>query len=172
MSVYYHGGAPDLMPGSYVLPPSMTGVETLTTLDKFAWLKMSQRGADFLASLQSKYRRDRIYVTPDVHVALMFAVQHPSNAGLVYEVFVEGDLEDDPDWPDDVGDQIGGHSKQCERALVLSVIQIDPLSVARARQIVRQAGAQKMSAVLQPTNRKARRAARSIARREVGGPWR
>ena len=74
---FYHGGPCGLALGDMVLPPSATGAKTAV------------HGAS--QGVKRKYRKDRVYVTPDPKFALFFAARH--DAGVVYEVEPIGEVE-------------------------------------------------------------------------------
>ena len=83
---YWHGGTPGLGIGDRVLPPEETQAPTL---------------ADF--GMAGVCRRDRVYVTTDMRVAILYAAMHPSGRGKVYEVLPGGPLDPDPDWNGEEG---------------------------------------------------------------------
>jgi hypothetical protein len=98
---YYHGGAPRLRPGDFILPSAITGAST---------------NADYGA--EKVCRRDRIYLTSDFQAATFFAAMHHSNHGAIYEVEPVGEVIHDPDCNEP------GLSFECERAKILRVFDI------------------------------------------------
>jgi hypothetical protein len=99
---YYHGGVPGLRVGQMILPPTVTGARST---------------AEFGAA--GVCRRDRVYVTSQPAVAVVFAAGYPSKPGVVYRVRPIGELRLDPDYHGRPGDSL-----ECERAEVLQVIQL------------------------------------------------
>lgn len=97
-TVYWHGGAPGLRVGSHVLPPVVTKAASL---------------GDYYA--RGIARRDRVYVTTSYDAACMYAAMHPSDAGKVYKVQPQGEIEPDPDCTQDC------LSFACHHATVLAV---------------------------------------------------
>lgn len=98
MTKYYHGGRRGL---THLLPPSETG----------------QRCAnDYFNKNPMLARRDRVYITTDMHCAMLFAAFDPSGKGIVYEVEPIGDVEIDPDYLGE--DKI---SFQCAEARIIRV---------------------------------------------------
>lgn len=97
-TTYFHGGRPGLKPGAFLLPPCVTNAPSL-----------SDYGADEV------HRKDRVYVTTNKTVALLFAAG--VIGGVIYECDPVGDLEPDPDcsMPD--------ISWQCDKAVVIRVIK-------------------------------------------------
>lgn len=97
----YHGGQKGLRVGAYLEPPSVTGVRAM---------------ADHLndAAGTAHVRRDRVFVTPSVAAAVMYAAMHPSG-GAVYIVEPLGECEPDPDCTEE------GLSFQCPRARIVRV---------------------------------------------------
>ncbi len=98
---YFHGGAPKLRAGSEVLPPNTTGAKSLASY-----------GANGVC------RRDRIYITPSIEAAMLYAGMHPSGKGQIYTVRPVGEIEDDPDCNEP------GISFSCERATILGFVPI------------------------------------------------
>ena len=94
--IYYHGGKAGRKRGEFILPPSITKAPSC-----------SEYGA------ASVHRRDRVYVTTNPTVALMFAAGWPG--GVVYEVAPLGIVVADPDC------NFPGMSFECEKARVLRV---------------------------------------------------
>src|SRR5918992_5969369 len=75
----YHGGAPGLVPGQALYPPSLTGARSCAEFDA------------------EHCRSDRVYLTTDQADAVVYAALAPiSGRGDVYEVEPLGDLEPDP----------------------------------------------------------------------------
>ncbi len=109
---YWHGGVPGLKPGDVLVPPEVSGVSD--ALSEYR----EMFGVD-----PALLRRDRVYVATDRQVARAYAAFRPS--GSLYEVRPEGVLEPDPDC------SVDGLSWQCERAVVVSVV--DPLVWFRGR---------------------------------------
>lgn len=109
---YYHGGSPDLRPGTLVLPPDVTGTDR--TLSQYV------TDADQAPHAQ---RRDVVYLTTDRNVARAFAAFYPD--GALYQVEPKGVLDPDPD------SGIEGLSWQCRAARIVAVI--DPVVLFRAR---------------------------------------
>lgn len=107
---YYHGGAPRLRPGDFILPSSVTGASS---------------NADYGA--EKVCRRDRIYLTSDLTAAVFFAAMHPSNHGAVYHVEPWGEVAPDPDCNQP------GLSFECESARVLRVIEVSGKTRAKIR---------------------------------------
>lgn len=107
---FFHGGAPGLIPGGWILPPSETGAKSL--LD---WNIEARASGVEMQPLPA--RRDRVYVTTNGFSAAMFAVTHPDRGDLYYVAPV-GPLAPDPDChaPDE--------SFEVRRALVLARLLI------------------------------------------------
>lgn len=97
---YWHGGFPGLTPGDLLLPPTETGAtHTLT-------------GYGVLPGYRPDHvRADRVHVTTRRDSARVFAAAYPD--GALYRVEPLGDMEPDPDAPDE--------AIRCERARVLAV---------------------------------------------------
>lgn len=108
-AAYWHGGAPGLKVGGYILPPSVTG--TRFTLSAYVGEEASRAG----------YQPTRVYLSSEREVAEVFAAMHPE-CGWVYRVVPEGQLEQDPD------DTTRGTSWACERARIVEVVQLDILT--------------------------------------------
>lgn len=107
----YHGGAPGLRVGGQVLPPEKTGSLSCADVDPAA---------------ASVCRRDRVYVTPSIRAARMFAAGIPD--GQVYRVEPNGELEHDPDC------SVVGLSYQCESA---RIVAIEPFSASARKRALR-----------------------------------
>lgn len=75
---YFHGGARGLRVGDFILPPIQTG-------------KVST--SDIVAN--KVHRRDRVYLTPDMAAASLYASVH--REPMVYEAEPVGEMEPDPD---------------------------------------------------------------------------
>lgn len=97
---FWHGGQRGLPVGGYVLPPCETGARATSDY------------ADILPG-GHVMRADRVYVTTDRDVAVMYAAMHPSG-GAVYHVEPCGALVDDPDCSE------VGLSFECRRARIIS----------------------------------------------------
>jgi hypothetical protein len=95
-SKWFHGGAPDLQHGDFILPPTETGMPS---------------AADYGAA--SVCRRDRVYITSSEAAARLFASLHWSGRGCVYEVEPLGEQRPDPDC------DTPGLSLECPRARVV-----------------------------------------------------
>jgi hypothetical protein len=103
---YYHGGGAGLAPGDFILPVESTGA------------KPAVGGSGGAA--KRLYRRDRVYITPDVKFALFFAARKSN--GKVYEVEPVRYVETDPHWALLQTEGTGyRETKQCERARVLAI---------------------------------------------------
>lgn len=118
---FFHGGAPGLIPGGWVLPPSETGAKSLLDWN----IEARARGIDMKVL---PARRDRVYVTKDMQSAAVFAIAHPE-AGDLYYVAPVGPLSPDPDC------LVPGESFEARRALVLAVL---PISAGQRRQGLRE----------------------------------
>lgn len=94
-----------MKPGRLLLPPDVTGVESLGQYRE-------QLGASPLV-----LRTDRVYVASDREVARAYAALRPN--GALYEVVPVGEMEPDPDCMEP------GLSWQCRAASVVRVV--DPL---------------------------------------------
>jgi Rifampin ADP-ribosyl transferase len=102
---YFHGGNFGLQIGECILPPSVTGVP--------------QNG-----EVSPDVRRDdRIYMVKLFDQAAIWAAHH--EYPRIYEVEVEGAVEDDPDAP--------GTAFQCEKARIVNVHKIPPEMLLAAR---------------------------------------
>jgi hypothetical protein len=113
-SAYWHGGAPGLEVGDYILPPCVT--RTCFTLSAYFGEEESRAG----------YQPTRVYLTSEHEVAELFAAMYPGG-GWVYRVAPEGQLEQDPDVA------AHGMSWACERARIVEVV---PLSADRVVDIL------------------------------------
>lgn len=110
---YFHGGAPDLNVGDYILPPSITGAKSTASF-----------GAAGVCDVNS------VYISTDFNDALIFACFHPSRRGVVYEVEPEGEIMEDKDC------LVHGLSFECSRAKILKVFYVPKITAARIRKIV------------------------------------
>lgn len=110
-TAFWHGGRPGLPRGSFVLPPSITRVKSLS---------------DYGAA--GVHRRDRVYVTTTQAVALMYAAGVPK--GVIYQVEPHGEIEPDPDCT------LPGLSFQCERARILRCIKPKPADLMASRAVL------------------------------------
>lgn len=119
MSLFFHGGVPDLAPGGMVLPPVSTG-RTDTLLDTAN-----------AAGMQSPQRRDRVYIATEAEAALLYACSYPFGRGWLYAVEPLGEVEPDPDCSEP------GLSFQCERA---RVVEGRPVTRREARAVLRSLG--------------------------------
>lgn len=81
---YYHGGAPHLIPGDYILPRTETGHQP-------------RRGADWETD-PVLYCDDLVYFTTNLEAAAFYAAWHRSRCGQVYVVAPEGEITPDPDY--------------------------------------------------------------------------
>ena len=105
---YFHGGDFGLQIGQYLQPPSVTGV--------------TQNGV-----ISSDVRRaDRVYLVRIFDEAAPWAAHHPYPR--IYEVEVEGAVEDDPDAP--------GTAFMCEKARIVNVHKIPPEMLLAARKLL------------------------------------
>lgn len=100
---YYHGGIKGLKRGDKILPPSITGKNTLLNYAKQLDENCVQR-------------EDRVYITTDKNMAQIYAATFPK--GDVYRVIPNGLLEDDPDCLEK------GLSFQCESATIKAVVKV------------------------------------------------
>lgn len=105
---YYHGGPRGLR--GFILPPSET--KKLSTSDIVA---------------NRVHRRDRVYVATDIYGAGLYAIVH--DAGVIYEVIPEGDLEPDPDC------DLPGLSFSCLRARIVTVHKLPGKFIKKARKM-------------------------------------
>lgn len=110
-TIYWHGGRPGIRRGGVLLPPAITQVRSL-----------SEYGA------AGVHRRDRVYVTTDRNVALMFAAG--VRKGVLYQCVPIGEIEPDPDC------SLPGLSWQCPMARVLRVIKPREEDVALIRRVL------------------------------------
>lgn len=122
--VYYHGGAPHLKPGDYILPRAETG--------KYGF-NGSQYGegwaADWLEMKDDLEDANWVFVTTNRMLASYYAIGNKSGAGMLYAVQPEGTVERDPDRPIDCW--------RAERARIIAVERVP----YQFRQQVRSLGA-------------------------------
>lgn len=104
----YHGGNRGLRVGEFILPPRVTGKNCTS---------------DIIAN--QVHRRDRVYITPDMAAASMYASVH--ERPTVYEVMPVGDLEPDPDC------FCPGLSSACSRAKIVAVHKVPGKVIKKAR---------------------------------------
>lgn len=114
MTAYFHGGVPGLRQGQYILPPCETGA--------FSVADCKSAPAAEQAKIEAIHRRDRVYLTTDKRVAMLWAALHPdgtaTEGGWVYRVQPEGEIEPDPDYlPGD------GVSVCAPRAKVIGIVK-------------------------------------------------
>lgn len=93
---YYHGGVPFLKVGSEILPPSLTGARQDYDADVPSHIE--EKNA-VRAAYKETYRNDRVFITSNLRLAMLFAVLHRSHAGQCYEVEPLGEIEADPGSP-------------------------------------------------------------------------
>lgn len=105
---YFHGGQRGLHIGDFILPPAETGRACTS---------------DIIPN--QVHRRDRIYVTPDMAAAYLYASVHA--LPTVYEVLPEGDMEPDPDC------FAPGLSAACLRAKIVAIHKVPGKIIKRAR---------------------------------------
>lgn len=107
---YFHGGAPNLPIGGYILPPTQTGVPNSTTF-----------------GCGSVHDENRVYVCTSLRFARVFAVMHLSGRGIVYEVQPEGELKRDPDiegWVRMGTRNVDFFAYSCQRAKIIAAYPI------------------------------------------------
>ena len=97
--------------GEYLLPPATT--KALSTSD--------------LVNTHGNHRTDRVYVTTDFRDAQMYAA--PNRKPVVYEVELEGSVEDDPD------STLSGRSYACEKAKIISIYKVPGKVIKKVRQV-------------------------------------
>lgn len=108
----FHGGNRGLRVGEFILPPAETG--KLSTSDIIA---------------NRVHRRDRVYVTPDIAAASLYASVHQQPT--VYEVQPDGVVEPDPDCIEP------GLSWACPRARIVAVHKVPGKVIKKARAALR-----------------------------------
>lgn len=109
--VYYHGGRAGLQRGTFLLPPTITKAASCS-----------------LFGAQGIHRKDRVYVSTMLRVAVLFAAGQRN--GTIYQCEPDGPIEDDPDC------HVPGISFQCTRARITKVIRLTPAQLAFARQVL------------------------------------
>jgi len=109
--IYYHGGLPGRQRGTFLLPPNITKVRSL-----------SEYGA------AAVHRRDRVYIATALEGALLYAASVRN--GLIYQVEPIGPVEADPDC------DLPGMSWQCEKARVLRIIKPTNQMIGMARSVL------------------------------------
>jgi hypothetical protein len=113
---WFHGGFPGLKRGGKILPPSVTGVVSVSAIAEM------EGNQDIRDKVRAVHRDDRVYLARDMRAALLWASLHPAYGGArkggdLYEVTPDGPLEADPDYlPGD------GGSACCESATIVKVI--------------------------------------------------
>lgn len=105
---YFHGGNKGLRVGEFVLPATATGARSTSDI-----------------IVNNVHRRDRVYITPDMAAASLYAAVHGSPT--IYEVSPEGDLEPDPDC------FAPGLSCACPKAKVVAVHKVPGKIIKKAR---------------------------------------
>jgi hypothetical protein len=110
---FYHGGFPGLAVGQRILPASQTGAPSTASFGAAGVCDPS-----------------RVYLTTDVHAAILFACMHPSLDGQVYRVAPIGVLQADPDC------NIAGLSFSCDAALIVGRVKVKRKQMARCRAAV------------------------------------
>lgn len=98
---YFHGGIDGLLPGQYLLPPDETKTPSIS------------------AYMGKLCRTDHVYVTTDVHAAMMYAAASTVGS-TVYEVQPIGELEHDEDCNEK------GLSYSCPKARILFAKKMTP----------------------------------------------
>lgn len=98
----YHGGVPGLTLGDVLRPPTQTGVKA---------------ASDYMPDPReaAHVRRDRVYITSDLHAARFFAA---ARDGDVYVVLPSSPVEDDPDYLTEPC-----RSWMCPSAVVVGVVE-------------------------------------------------
>jgi hypothetical protein len=117
---FWHGGAPGLAPGNYILPASETGSSAAT--DKVL-------AAEAMGEIP--YSQDVVYITNNLELALIFAGRYKGGFGDVYEVSPVGQIERDPD------DRHGCFSYLCERARIVRRVLVHPRVLRTIRGVLR-----------------------------------
>lgn len=101
----WHGGVPGLRPGMWILPPSVTGIESCRTFEE-------------AAELAPITRRDRVYLVDSEPFARAWAVFGAllrfQGRAWVYEVESPKLLEPDPDY---IGDDECSFMAPCARVV-------------------------------------------------------
>ena len=106
---YFYGSNRGLKVGEYILPPLVTGRDSLANY-----------GAHKVC------RKDRVYVSVAQTDAQGFACRSENKDPVVYEVEPEGELEADPDCA-------SGVSFACEKAKIVAVHKIPGKNIKKAR---------------------------------------
>jgi hypothetical protein len=109
---YFHGGARGLTVGGYILPPSVTKV---------------QSASDY-GAMGGLHRKDRVYVTTELADAQFFAAA--SQKPIVYKVEPQGILAEDPDC------RRPGRSYACERAKIIAIHRVPGEAIMNARKML------------------------------------
>lgn len=104
----YHGGNRGLRVGEFILPPVDTGRRSTSDI-----------------IVNRVHRRDRVYITPDMAAASLYASVHAQPT--IYEVVPEGDIEPDPDC------FCPGLSSACPRARIVAVHKVPGKVIKKAR---------------------------------------
>lgn len=105
---HFHGGNRGLRVGDFILPAAET---------------RKQSTSDIITN--NVHRRDRVYVTPDMAAASLYASVH--FLPTVYEVTPEGELEPDPDCI------CPGLSSACQRAKIVAIHKVPGKVIKKAR---------------------------------------
>jgi len=108
---YWHGGRGGLQRGAFLLPPVITKARSC-----------SEYGA------AGVHRRDKVYVTIDQAVALLYAAAVKN--GMIYQCEPIGTLEPDPDC------DLPGLSWQCEKARIVRCIKPKKTDIEKARTVL------------------------------------
>lgn len=120
MTIFYHGGVPFLKVGSEILPPSLTNAPAKFEKDATSKNKAVN---DTIAAHRETYRNDRVFITPDLDIAISFAIAHRSGVGQCYEVVPLGEIEADPYLSTLVGCAEAG-TLQCFSARIVRIVPI------------------------------------------------
>ncbi|QRK08095.1 hypothetical protein JQX13_50490 [Archangium violaceum] len=127
---YWHGGAPGLKVGEFILPPSSTG----TTITLAAYMDEGEKA-------RAGYRSDRVYVATQQEVAELYAALYP-NGGWVYRVEPWMPLEMDPDCTEP------GVSFACIGARIVKAVPLDALTAFLILKTVAEASTSSVPAAL------------------------
>jgi len=114
---YYHGGPDGFHVGGWILPADETGAKT------FGPQVAAEKG------VPETVRTDRVYVTPLMACALMFASGH--RRPMIYEVEPEDVVEVDPDYHGDPHE-----SGMCLRARIVARHPVRPSDVEQVRRVI------------------------------------
>jgi hypothetical protein len=109
---YFHGGGRGLSVGGYILPPSVTKVQSTS---------------DY-AAMGGLHREDRVYVTTELADAQFFAAA--SQKPIVYEVEPQGVFEEDPDC------RRPARSYACEKAKIIAIHKVPAETIVNARKML------------------------------------